>query len=108
MSILMSINQLLKYFKNTEVDICNILVMTEDFNIRDRDQNLSYPHYSAHNDILMKTSDFFVEHVTWKLCDRVQNGLEGLRVQKNWDNVKGLWFLMVYTWCTHVQRRLRV
>ena len=27
----------LKYFKNTEVDICNVLVMTGDFDIRDRD-----------------------------------------------------------------------
>ena len=24
------------------------------------------------------------------------------------DDVKGHGFLMVYTWCTHVQRRLRV
>ena len=24
------------------------------------------------------------------------------------DNIKGLWFLMVYTWCAHVQWRLRV
>jgi len=27
----------LKYFKNTKVDICNVLVMTGDFDIRDRD-----------------------------------------------------------------------
>ena len=25
----------LKYFKNTEVDICNVLIMTDNFNIRD-------------------------------------------------------------------------
>ena len=23
--------------------------------------------------------------MTWKSCDRVQNGLEGLRVQKDWE-----------------------
>ena len=23
------------------------------------------------------------------------------------DDVKGLWFLMVYTWCAHVQQRLK-
>ena len=45
--------------------------------------------------------------MTWKSCDRVQNGLEGLRVQKDQEesrdgirvrsDVKGQWFLMVYT-----------
>ena len=24
-------------------------------------------------------------HVTWKSCDRVQSSLEGLRVQKDWE-----------------------
>ena len=27
----------LKYLKNTEVNICNVLVLTGNFNIRDRD-----------------------------------------------------------------------
>ena len=49
----------LKYFKNTEVNICNVLIMTKDFNIRDRDWDLSYPHHSAHSDICMEISDFF-------------------------------------------------
>jgi len=33
--------------------------MTGDFNIRDRDWDLSYPHHLAHSDILMEISDFF-------------------------------------------------
>ena len=54
------------------------------------------------------------EHVTWKSCDRSQSGLErsrrtqgleGVRVR---DDVKGHGFLMVYTWCAHVQQRLKV
>ena len=36
---------------------------------------------------------------------RIGKSLEGVRVR---DDVKGLWFLMVYTWCVHVQRRLKV
>ena len=36
---------------------------------------------------------------------RIRKSLEGVRVR---DDVKGHGFLMVYTWCTHVQRRLKV
>ena len=69
-------------------------------------------------DNYQSTTDIGLErHVTWKSCDRVQSGLEGLRVQKDreesrWSrvrsDVKGHGFLMVYTWCAHVQRRLKV
>ena len=58
------------------------------------------------------------EHVTQKLCDIVQSGLEELRVQKDreesrselglGDDVKGHGFLMVYIWYAHVQWRLKV
>ena len=54
------------------------------------------------------------------LCHKpgvVQSSLEGLRVQKDWkeskvgvrvrSDIKGQWFLMVYTWYTHVQWRLK-
>ena len=34
---------------------------------------------------------------------RIRKSLEGVR-----DDVKGHKFLMVYTWCAHVQWRLRV
>jgi len=49
----------LKYLKNIKVNICNILVITEDFNIRNRDWNLSYPYYLAYSNILMKVADSF-------------------------------------------------
>ena len=48
----------LKYLKYIEVNLSNILIMTKDFNIRDNDWNLSYPHYSVHADTLRKI-DFF-------------------------------------------------
>ena len=36
---------------------------------------------------------------------RIGKSLEGVRVR---DDVKGHGFLMVYTWCAHVQWRLKV
>ena len=36
---------------------------------------------------------------------RIGKSLEGVRVR---NDVKGLWFLMVYTWCAHVQWRLKI
>ena len=45
--------------------------------------------------------------VVWKdlRSRRIRKSLEGVRVS---DDVKGHEFLMVYTWCAHVQRRLKV
>ena len=36
---------------------------------------------------------------------RIGKSLEGVRVR---NDVKKQWFLMMYTWCAHVQWRLRV
>ena len=36
---------------------------------------------------------------------RIGKSLEGVRVR---SDVKEQWFLMVYTWCAHVQQRLNV
>ena len=52
-------------------------------------------------------------HVTWKSravwkdlgSRRIGKSLEGVRVR---SDVKGHGFLMVYTGCAHVQRRLKV
>ena len=49
----------LKYLKNTEVNIHNALIMTEDFNIKNRDWDPGYPHYSAHSDILIEITNSF-------------------------------------------------
>ena len=45
--------------------------------------------------------------IVWKDLGsrRIGKSLEGVRVR---DDIKGLWFLMVYTWYAHVQWRLRV
>ena len=47
----------LKYLKNTKVNLNNILIMTEDFNIRDSDWNPLYSHYLSYSDILREIAD---------------------------------------------------
>ena len=47
----------LKYLKNTKVNLNNVLIMTEDFNIRDNDWNLSYSHYLSYSGILREIAD---------------------------------------------------
>ena len=52
-------HSVLKYLKNTEANIYNILIMAGDFNIRNSDWNPSYPFYSSHSDSLVKIADSF-------------------------------------------------
>jgi len=54
-----SLHSTLKYFKNTEVNISNLLIMTGDFNIRDNIWDLSFPHHSVISDNLMTIADSF-------------------------------------------------
>ena len=49
----------LKYLKDIEVNIYNVLIMTGDFNIRDNDWDLNYSYYSVYNNILIEVADSF-------------------------------------------------
>ena len=49
----------LKYLKDTEVNIDNILIMTGDFNIRDSLWNPNFPHHSTISDNLLIKADSF-------------------------------------------------
>ena len=49
----------LKYLKDTEVNIPNLLIMTSDFNIRDSIWDSSFPYYLAISDDLMIIADSF-------------------------------------------------
>ena len=49
----------LKYLKDIEVNIDNILVMTSDFNIRDSLWDSSFPHHSSISNDLLLIADFF-------------------------------------------------
>ena len=54
-----SSHSILKYLKNAEVNISNLLIMTGDFNIRDYIWDPSFPHYSSFSDDLMIIADSF-------------------------------------------------
>ena len=49
----------LKYLKNAEVNISNLLIITGDFNIKDSIWNLSFPHHLSFSDDLMIIADSF-------------------------------------------------
>ena len=49
----------LKYLKDTKANICNILVMTSNFNIRDNLWDSFCPHYLSHSNYLFEIADFF-------------------------------------------------
>jgi len=47
----------LKYLKNTEANINNILIMTSDFNIRDSSWDPLFSNHSIHGDMLTNITD---------------------------------------------------
>jgi len=49
----------LKYLKDTEASINNLLIMTGDFNIRDSLWNSSFPYHSSISDDLIIIADLF-------------------------------------------------
>jgi len=49
----------LKYLKDTEVSLLNLLIMTGDFNIRDSSWNPAFPHHSHLCDNLLIIVDSF-------------------------------------------------
>ena len=49
----------LKYLKDTEINLNNVLIMTKDFNIRDNDWDLSYFYYLVHTNMLQEVANSF-------------------------------------------------
>ena len=54
-----SLYSALKYFKDTEVNISNLFIMTGDFNIRDNIWDPFFPHHLVISDDLMTIVDLF-------------------------------------------------
>ena len=52
-------HSILKYFKNTKMNINNLILMTGDFNIRDSLWNPLFPHHSSISDDLFILADLF-------------------------------------------------
>jgi len=49
----------LKYLKDTEVNLNNVLIIIGNFNIRDNDWDLLYSHHSLHMDTLWEVANGF-------------------------------------------------
>ena len=54
-----SLHSALKYLKDTEVNISNLLIITGDFNIRDNIWDLSFPYHSIISNDLITIADLF-------------------------------------------------
>jgi len=57
----------LKYLKDTEVNICNLLVITSDFNIQDNLWDSSFPYYSSISDNLIIVADSFNLNLSYSI-----------------------------------------
>ena len=73
-------NNILKYLKDTEVNINNVLIMTGNFNIKDCFWDPNFPHYSSHKNTLFDIADSFwleisklIEFFSTRYSDNVQN-----------------------------------
>ena len=49
----------LKYLKDTESNIHNVIIMMDDFNIRDSIWDFNFPFHSSHSDSLFDIADLF-------------------------------------------------
>jgi len=58
----------LKYLKDTEVNLYNVLIIARDFNIRYSDWNPSYLFHSIHSDSLLEVAD----SLNFKLSSPIQ------------------------------------
>jgi len=52
-------NSALKYFKDTEANVHNVLIMAGNFNIRNSGWNPLFPFHSSHNSSLVEIVDSF-------------------------------------------------
>lgn len=87
-------NQLaLKYFKDTEVDIWKVLIMTGDFNIRDRDRDSDYPFHFTYSNLLFNIADSFnlsfshsIHQVPTRYADQEKNSNFVINLMFLWLN----------------------
>ena len=75
-----SLYSALKYLKDTEVNICNLLIMTGDFNICDNLWGSSYSYHSSINNNLLLITDsfnlylsFITNHILTRYSDNKNN-----------------------------------
>ena len=76
----------IKYLKDTEVNIWNSLVMTDDFNIRNNLWNTYYLYHSTHSNLLFDIADSFnldlSEPINW-VSTRYSDNIQDLNLVLN-------------------------
>jgi len=80
----------LKYLKDTEVNINNVLIMIGDFNIRNNSWNLLFSYHLIHRDTLTDITDSFQLYIS---SPTVQVFMRYMDNQNNSNSVIDLMFL---------------
>ena len=78
----------LKYLKDTEANINNVLVITGNFNIRNNSWDPSFPYHSIHCDLLTDIADFI------NLCIFKSTNQVSTRYSDNQNNLNSVINLM--------------
>ena len=107
----------LKYLKDTKINICNVFIMTRDFNIRNRDWNLAYPHHSTHSDIFIEIADSFnlrisslVYQITTCYADNTNDSNLVINLMfLHLDSVEvGIYFILPESWYLSVKNLSKI
>ena len=89
LNIYFNLSQLaLKYLKDTKVNINNVLIITEDFNIRNNLWDLLFSYHLIHRNTLTDIVDFF------QLCISSPTVQVSMRYMDNWNNSNSVMNLM--------------
>ena len=69
----------LKYLKDTKANICNVLIITGNFNVRDSDWNLDYLFHSVYSSLLLdivNAFNLYFSHPTHSVPTRYSDNSE--------------------------------
>ena len=96
----------LKYLKNTGANICNVLIITGDFNIRNSDWDQNYSFHFVYSDLLLDVANafnLFFSHHTHPFPTRYINNSENFNLVIDliflWPNYSP-WTMIFFRLCS--------